>query len=110
MDVTCLFLYITLQSTRHLSYMEWSQTQEKPPKRVELTPFCKVSICPLEMYVTGDVIAKAGAEVANLKEPVLMTAIQFSEALREDVFRCRGIYNEPRLKEIFIEGLHSSIC
>lgn len=63
----------------------------------------------LETYVTEVVITEVETEIANFKKYAGMNTVWYSEALCETAPTCRSVYNKPRLKIIFIEGIHTSI-
>lgn len=70
--------------------------------------YCKEINYLVETYETDEVIAEGEAVIDNYKQLVRMTATCYSEALRGEALRCGSVYNVPRLKRIFIEGIHPS--
>lgn len=61
-------------------------------------------------YATDVFIAEAKATITNYEHPVGITTVQYYQARYDRALRCGMIYNEARLKAIFIKGLHAFIC
>lgn len=55
------------------------------------------------MYATDNVIAEAKAEIMSVHQPKNMSAIKYIELLWEEALRCGRVYDELRLKGVFIE-------
>lgn len=76
----------------------------------KLTTYCQVINYLLETFATDNIIAEAESDITSFEKPVGTTGTRHFEILFEKALRCGVVYNEPRLKEIFIESLRSSIC
>jgi len=64
----------------------------------------------LKTYATDEVIAEADAEINRYRQPDRMSPPDYAHNLWTKALRCGTVYDEDRLKGIFIEGLHESIC
>lgn len=84
-------------------------TDKDSQQKGKLTTYCQVVNYLLVTYATDDEIAKAEAGIMQFKKPERMSATLFSELLWEKALRCGRVYNDARLKALFIEGLHTSI-
>lgn len=92
-----------------LSHPVTAGNKKDQKQEAELTTYCKAVKYLLKTYATNDVISEADAEITNFKQPTGMTAVCHCEVLWEKALGCGRVYDEPRLKAIFIEGTHSSI-
>lgn len=58
---------------------------------------------------TDDVIAKAEVIMTNFKPSEYMSAVRYSDVSWDKALRCSLVYEEIRLKDSFIEGLHQLV-
>ena len=74
-----------------------------------LTTYPAVINYLLSEYAADEVIAEAVSDINNLKQKDKQTAAAYADALLTRAYRCGRVYNESRLRGIFVEGVHDSL-
>lgn len=75
----------------------------------KLTTFCQVVNYLLATYAIEKVIAKEGAKITNFKQTKQLSAVRYLEALWEKALHCARVYEEARIKGVFIKVMHESL-
>lgn len=68
-----------------------------------MTLYCKNGNHLLATYEAEDIIAKAGMDIMNFKQPTGQGPVEYVQALWTKTLRCGPVYNEYSLKGIVIE-------
>lgn len=83
--------------------------EDDPQQEGNFTTYCQVVKYLLANYPTDDFMAETEVDMANFKQPEGMFSVPYSQVLLEKALHCGHLYDELRLKEVFVEGLHDSI-
>lgn len=70
--------------------------------------YCKVVSYLLKENNTDDDVSKIFAEIIRFTHPLNMTSMEYAKALWNRALRCKCVYNENILEEIFLKKLYGS--
>lgn len=75
-----------------------------------LSSYVEVVNFMLATYATDDVIARAVKTLENYKQLPGMAPTDFAKRLYTKALRCGMVYEEKRVKSLFVEGLEDAVC
>lgn len=92
--------------TARLSLVKKSHKRRSEEK---LTSYCAVVNHILGEYASDGIIAETVHDIANTRQPSGSTTGDYVHILWAKALRCGRVYNEARLKSIFVEGVDLSL-
>lgn len=92
-----------------LASIGFATKKDDPEQEGKWTTHCQVSNYLPATYAPNEVIAEGEADIANFKPPKAVSAVHYSGVLCEKALNCGSVYDDSRLKGLFIGGLHESV-
>lgn len=83
--------------------------KKKQVKGGLLKTYCEVVNYLLKTYATNENISCAVRDIATYKKPDKMTPTEYGNALWMRTFVCGTVYDEDRVKGLFLEGLSECV-